>query len=201
MTETRICTICENNCPLDALACLKGQRFYEVHTRPYCTQCGNHCFLSDLQCERGRQFYGAVRTAAGQAQSGSLAMRFEMCWHQFRRVRGGLDGQIRVMRFLSNHGAAAQHEIQTALGIKSAAVSEHISKLESLGYITRASSEKDRRAKVIRFTAQGKKVFDQILAEESRKDLFACLTAEEQQTLKELLKKLSADWRRRESAK
>ena len=200
MTETRFCTLCENRCPLDALACLKGQRFYEVHTRPYCTQCDNHCFLSGLQCERGRQFYGAVKDAGQHPQNGSLAMRFEMCWYQFRRVRGGLDGQIRVMRFLSNHGAAAQHEIQEALGIKSAAVSEHISRLESLGYISRVSSEKDRRAKVIQFTVEGKRIFDQISAEENRKDLFASLTAEEQQILKELLKKLSADWRNRESA-
>ena len=200
MTETRSCTLCDNHCPLDTLACLKGQRFYEVHTQPYCTQCDNHCFLSDLQCERGRQFYGAVKAIAEQAQSGSLAMRFEMCWHQFRRVRGGLDGQIRVMRFLSNHGASTQHEIQEALGIKSAAISEHISKLESLGYISRASSEKDRRAKVIQFTEEGKRTFDEILAEENRKDLFVSLTAEEQQMLKELLKKLSADWRSRESA-
>lgn len=200
MAETPRCTLCENSCPLDGLTCLKGQRFYEVHTQPYCTQCDNHCFLSDMQCERGRQFYGAVKAAVPHPQSGSLAMRFEMCWHQFRRVRGGLDGQIRVMRFLSNHGAATQREMQEALGIKSAAISEHISKLESLGYISRVSSEKDRRAKVIRFTSEGEKVFAQILAEENKKDLFASLTAEEQQILKELLKKLSADWRNRESA-
>lgn len=200
MADARLCTLCENRCPLDALACLKGQRFYEVNTQPYCTQCENHCFLSDMQCERGKQFYGTVKTAAPHPQSGSLAMRFEMCWHQFRRVRGGLDGQIRVMRFLSNHGAATQHDIQEALGIKSAAISEHISKLESLGYISRVSSEKDRRAKVIRYTPEGEKVFAQILAEENKKDLFASLSAEEQQMLKELLKKLSSDWRNRESA-
>lgn len=177
MAENHFCNLCENGCPLDALACLKGQRFYEVHTKPYCTQCENHCFLSNLQCARGKQFYEqpctavypAAQSTAQHPQDGSLAMRFEMCWHQFHRVRGGLDGQIRVMRFLSNHGASSQREIQKALGIKSAAISEHISKLESLGYISRASSEKDRRAKVIRFTPKGEAVFAHILDEEQKR--------------------------------
>ena len=168
-----------------------------MNTQPYCTQCANHCFLTDMKCERGKQFYGAVKPDSQHLQSGSLPMRFEMCWHQFRRVRGGLDGQIRVLRFLSNHGPSTQREIQDALGIKSAAISEHISKLEDLGYISRESSEKDRRTKVIRFTPKGKQMFDQILEEEEKKDLFSSLTAEEQQLLKELLKKLSADWHNR----
>ena len=201
MAEPIKCTLCENHCPLNALSCLKGQRFYEVTEQPFCTQCENHCVLSQLQCERGRSFYGAVDvTQPTHVQSGSLIMRFEMCWHQFRRVRGGLDGQIRVLRFLYNHGAATQREIQDALGIKSPAMSEHISKLEAHGYITRSSSEKDRRAKVIRFTPEGERMFGELLAEENKKDLFSSLTAEEQDTLKRLLKKLSADWRNREDA-
>ena len=204
MAESRFCTLCDNRCPLDALACLKGQRFYEVQEKPYCTLCENHCLLSDLQCGRGRQFYEAAgkpeADPAPAPQSGSLVMRFEMCWHQFRRVRGGLDGQIRVLRFLHNHGAATQREIQEALGLKSAAISEHISRLEARGYITRQSSERDRRARVIRFTPEGERMFGELLREEEKKDLFSSLTAEEQAELKRLLKKLSADWRNRESA-
>jgi len=133
-------------------------------------------------------------------QTGSLIMRFELCWHQFRRVRGGLDGQIRVLRFLHNHGPSTQLEIQEALGIKSPAMSEHITKLEKLGYITRTPSEKDRRARIIRFTPEGEKMFNDLLAEETDKDLFSSLTSEEQETLRQLLTKLSADWRERESA-
>lgn len=133
-------------------------------------------------------------------QTGSLIMRFELCWHQFRRIRGGLDGQIRVMRFLHNHGASTQIEIQEALGIKSPAMSEHITKLEKQGYITRTPSEKDRRARIIRFTPAGEKMFGELLAEETDKDLFSSLTSEEQETLRQLLTKLSADWRDRESA-
>ncbi len=202
MNESPCCTLCENRCPMNDLACLKGQRFYEMNPRPYCTQCDNHCFLSDLQCQRGRDFYGAVDTAvtpASHEQSGNLIMRFEMCWHQFRRVRGGLDGQMRVLRFLHNHGAATQRDIQEALGVKSAAMSEHITKLEAKGFIQRTSSGKDKRAKVVRFTPEGEKMFNELLAAETEKDLFASLSFEEQETLTALLKKLSADWRNRES--
>jgi len=132
--------------------------------------------------------------------TGSLIMRFELCWHQFRRVRGGLDGQIRVMRFLHNHGPSTQIEIQEALGIKSPAMSEHITKLEKQGYITRTPSEMDRRARIIRFTPEGEKAFDALLEAETKKDLFSSLTPEEQETLRQLLTKLSADWRLRDSA-
>lgn len=132
--------------------------------------------------------------------AGSLIMRFELCWHQFKRVRGGLDGQIRVLRFLHNHGPSTQIEIQEALGIKSPAMSEHITKLEGMGYITRTPSEKDRRARIISFTPAGKKMFNELLADETKKDLFSSLTPEEQETLRLLLIKLSTDWRDRESA-
>lgn len=203
MRDPKTCALCENHCPLTALSCLKGQRFYEVNTQPYCTQCDNHCFLSDLQCQRGTEFYGSVNTGSdlsSHVQSGNLAMRFEMCWHLFRRIRGGLDGQMRVLRYLYNHGAAIQTEIQEALGIKSAAMSEHITKLEAKGYITRTSSRKDKRAKVIEFTPEGAEMFAELIAGEEKKALFSALSPEEQETLKTLLKKLSADWRGRESA-
>ena len=203
MRHPKTCTLCENHCLLTDLSCLKGQRFYEVNAQPYCTQCENHCFLSDLQCQRGAEFYGSVNTGAdfpSHVQSGNLAMRFEMCWHQFRRIRGGLDGQMRVLRYLYNHGAAIQTEIQEALGIKSAAMSEHITKLEAKGYITRTGSRRDKRAKVIEFTPEGAEMFAELIAGEEKKALFAALSSEEQETLKTLLKKLSADWRGRESA-
>ena len=203
MNEPLCCTLCENRCSLHDLACLKGQRFYEVNPQPYCTQCENHCFLSNLQCQRGKTFYGAVEpdvVPPTHEQSGNLIMRFEMCWHQFRRVRGGLDGQMRILRYLHNHGAATQREIQDALGVKSAAMSEHISKLEDKGFIRRTSSGKDKRAKVVRFTPEGEKMFTELLAAETNKNLFASLTFEEQETLTAILKKLSADWRNRESA-
>lgn len=203
MSDTLCCTLCENSCPLTELACPKGQRFYELNAQPYCTRCGNHCLLSDMRCQRGRDFYGIVEAdsvSAADEQSSNLIIRFEMCWHQFRRVRGGLDGQMRILRFLNNHGPATQREIQDALGIKSAAMSEHISKLEAKGFISRTSSGKDKRAKVIRFTPAGEKMFSALLAAETEKDLFSALSPGEQKTLTSLLKKLSTDWRDRESA-
>lgn len=202
MNENPCCTLCGNRCPLTALACPKGQRFYELNEQPYCTLCDNHCLLSELRCHRGAEFYGGGK--AGDAPQppfpGGLTMRYELCWHQFRRVRGAQDGQVRVLRFLSNHGTATQRELQEILGIKSAAMSEHLTSLETKGYITRASSERDKRTKIISLTAAGKARFAQVLAEEEKKDLFGSLTPGEQDTLKKLLIKLSADWRNRRSA-
>ena len=57
-------------------------------------------------------------------------MRFEIAVHQFGKVRGGQSSHMRVIRFLHNHGAVSQGELQLVLGIKAATMSELISRLE-----------------------------------------------------------------------
>ena len=128
----------------------------------------------------------------------TLNSLYEMTSYQFQRVRGGLSSQMRVLRFLHNHGTITQGELQHALGIKPATMSELITRMADDGLIERAPSIRDKRAKVLKLTASGQEAFAQQAAHESRLDLFGVLTEEEEGLLEQLLWKLSDDWRTRE---
>jgi DNA-binding MarR family transcriptional regulator len=204
MEQKLVCTLCDNRCPLNALGCRKGQRFYEINTDPYCTLCENHCLLSDLQCEKGTEFYGApsgkrlpILSQPKEAQD--FYMLFEMVSYQFQRVRGGQTSQIRVMRFLHNHGSANLKALQEALAIKSAAMSELVAKLEERELVVRTQSATDKRVKEIRLTEAGERTILQQMERERQMDLFSCLSEEERSALETALRKLNFEWRKREA--
>lgn len=201
MAQGLTCTLCGNHCPLNALGCLKGQRFYEKAEEPYCPLCENHCLLTALQCSNGAAFFGKGLVPVPvhpPAQPDNLIMLFEVCAHQFSRVRGGLSGQMRVLRFLHNHGDITQREMQEALCIKSAAMSELISRLEDKGLIVRTQSIQDKRKKVLGLTAEGERVFSRQARFEEHLDLFSPLTLQERRLLESILLRLNHDWRNRE---
>lgn len=201
MAQGLICTLCENHCPLHELGCLKGRRFYEQAEEPYCPLCENHCLLTALQCSNGAAFFGRGFIPVPihpPTQPDNLIMLFEVCAHQFSRVRGGLSGQMRVLRFLHNHGDITQREMQDALCIKSAAMSELISRLEDKGLIIRTQSSRDKRKKMLTLTQEGERVFSQQARFEEQLDLFSPLTPQERRLLESILLRLNHDWRGRE---
>jgi DNA-binding MarR family transcriptional regulator len=204
MEQKLVCTLCDNHCPLSALGCRKGQRFYETNTEPYCTLCDNHCYLSELQCEKGTNFYGTSYTKRlpilnEPRYAQDFYMLFEMMIYQFQRMRGGQTSQIRVLRFLHNHGSANLKVLQEALAIKSAAMSELVTKLEECGLVVRTQSESDKRVKEIRLTDLGENTILQQIEREREMDLFSSLNESERDSLENALRKLNADWRQREA--
>lgn len=204
MKQDLICTLCDNHCPLHELGCLKGQRFYERNDAPYCTLCDNHCLLSALQCSKGINFYGTGEQDFRPVHlhqpkpSTNLLTQFEICTHQFRRVRGGQSSQIRVLRFLHNHGSITQRELQNALVLKPATMSELISRLEAQNLIVRAQSEQDKRINVLHLTPEGESAFAQQANFEEQLRLFSALTPEEQELFGSFLERLQKDWGTRE---
>ena len=205
MEQELTCVLCDNHCRLSQLGCLKGQRFYEQGAAPYCAQCDNHCLLEDLRCQRGRDFYLKTgvemleeRGTALYQEPPGLMMRFEIASHQFGKVRGGQSSHMRVIRFLHNHGAVSQGEMQLVLGIKAATMSELISRLEEQQMVTRTLSKMDRRVRVLHLTERGEEAFAQQTAIEEKLNLFSSLTDDEKEQLEILLGKLIGDWRKRE---
>ena len=205
MEQELTCVLCDNHCRLSQLGCLKGQRFYEQGAAPYCAQCDNHCLLEDLRCQRGRDFYLKTgvemleeRGTALYQEPPGLMMRFEIASHQFGKVRGGQSSHMRVIRFLHNHGAVSQGEMQRVLGIKAATMSELISRLEEQQMVTRTLSKMDRRVRVLHLTERGEEAFAQQTAIEEKLNLFSSLTDDEKEQLEILLGKLIGDWRKRE---
>lgn len=205
MEHELTCVLCDNHCRLSELGCLKGQRFYEQGAAPYCSQCENHCLLEELCCQRGKDFYQKPGSGRGE-EAGSvlyqeppgLMMRFEIAAHQFGKVRGGQSSHMRVIRFLHNHGAVSQGELQLVLGIKAATMSELISRLEEQQMVTRTLSKMDRRVRVLHLTERGEEAFAQQTAMEEKLNLFSSLTDDEKAQMENLLGKLIGDWRKRE---
>lgn len=129
------------------------------------------------------------------AQDGSLGSLLDTCGHYFsHRVGGSKRGRGKVMELIANQPGITQKALGEALGVQPASVSELLMKLERKGLVLRKKDETDRRVIRIDLTAEG-------LAETERKeehlDPFQALSAEEQETLKNLLTKLIADWENR----
>ena len=93
-------------------------------------------------------------------------------------------------------GAMTQRQIQDRLGTRPGSVSELISKLESKNLLQRQRSEADRRQVLLTLTPKGRD-FSQRHTAYPATDLYTALTAEEQETLAQLLRKLQADWTER----
>lgn len=96
------------------------------------------------------------------------------------------------MTWLAHNPDVTQKELAEGLGIMPASLSEVLMKLERKGYVVRVKDENDRRFVRVRLTEEGEKALD--APENSADDPFACLSAEEQESLKGLLNKLLADW-------
>ncbi|MGM9606498.1 MAG: MarR family winged helix-turn-helix transcriptional regulator [Oscillospiraceae bacterium] len=129
-------------------------------------------------------------------QNGSLADLLDRCGHYFaHRIGGSRRGQGNVMTFLAQHPDVTQKELAEALGVIPASLSEVLMKLERKGLVERKKDENDRRMVRVRLTEEGQKSLEQ--PDEALSDPFQALTQEEQETLKQLLSKLLADWEER----
>lgn len=114
------------------------------------------------------------------------------CAHGLRRRSDADRGQRSVLALLAAWGATDQRTLQQTLEIQPGSVSELLAKLEAKGLITKTRSEADRRMATIALTEQGKQAARAL--PDDKPDLYAALSAEEQETLKVLLKKLLDSW-------
>ena len=94
--------------------------------------------------------------------------------------------QDRIIRILNeNGGTMGQKSLQELLRVRPGSISEILAKMEEKGLISRSRDEGDRRAALITLNAE-------VHPETERQNFFAVLTTEEQEALKELLKKVLA---------
>lgn len=114
---------------------------------------------------------------------------------------GGRSGQKHILtRLYKSGGHMTQRDLQEAAGISSASISEVLSKLESGGLICRTRSDEDRRQLDIALTQEGSDRAEQIIGERHAFEdrCLACLDAQEQQQLVELLDRLVDHWKKSE---
>jgi DNA-binding MarR family transcriptional regulator len=111
--------------------------------------------------------------------------------------RKGKDSQRRILAILSGQGTMTQRDLTAVLDIRSASVSEILSKVESNGFILRSKNKADKRNIDITLTKSGHAEAARINAHrrEFAQQMFSCLTAEEKTSLAVLLEKLLTGWR------
>ena len=132
-------------------------------------------------------------SSCGMEHDGSLTDLLDRCGHYYtHRIGGSHRGQNSVLAWLAEHPDVTQKELAEELGITAASLSEVLMKLERKGYISRFKDEADRRFSRVRLTEEGEATLDMSVSESG--DPFAGLSGEEQETLKQLLGKLLADW-------
>lgn len=135
---------------------------------------------------------GANRTIARQA-----LYDLGFFGHYMHMHAGGRSGkQHMLIKLLAHGGCLSQRDLQERFCISSAALSEVLSKLEAEGFITRTSSDEDRRQREITLTHEGKARAIELTKEreEFERRAFACLSYEELSMLVGLLDRMVDHW-------
>lgn len=119
--------------------------------------------------------------------------------HTMRRISEGKGSQKRILMVLRERPGITQRELTAYLGIQPGSASEVLGKLETAGLLLRTPDPTDRRTTELRLTGAGAAAAQQAheRREQRHREMFACLTQEEKQTLAQLLEKVNGDWAQR----
>jgi len=100
--------------------------------------------------------------------------------------------QFAVIEILGHLGPLKVGEICNKMLVSGGNMTLVLDNIEKLGFIERVHSKEDRRAISVQLTKQGQELFDNIFRNHAEhiSKLMAVLTADEQKTLSDLLKKL-----------
>lgn len=103
-------------------------------------------------------------------------------------------GQGRILHMLREKDPVSQRELQRQLGIQPGSISEILNKLEEKGLIERRKDEQDQRRVIVSLTDAGRREAAAWKDPDDNGKLFAALSREEQEQLKNLLTKLVGSW-------
>ena len=120
----------------------------------------------------------------------ALYALFFRCCHILQRHMGARVSRQRMLSLLCRNGAMTQKELQQTLGIQAGSLSELAARLEERGLITRERDERDKRRILLHLTDAGREMARQD-AQVGDAELFACLSAEEQDALRVMLNKIA----------
>ncbi len=109
--------------------------------------------------------------------------------------RGLGDGEFDVLATLRRSGEPFElspGDLGASMMVTSGAVTKRVDRLERSGLVTRRVSEVDARARLIRLTAEGRRIVDEAVVDHvaNEERLLSGLSAAERETLAGLLRKL-----------
>jgi DNA-binding MarR family transcriptional regulator len=172
-----------------------------------CPLCNRHCLLSDPGCPKGGA-YARIHHADSQndellvaEQRGTSDQDLESLFKQSIRIMSRYNhrhdythhAQRDVYKIIKEKGPMPQKALMEILDIRSASLSEILSKLERRGHIIKQRNEEDKRGFIVAVNEE------MTMLDEGRgakkEDMFSCLNEEETQQLGTLLHKIisSAD--------
>lgn len=144
----------------------------------------------------GRHGYHG-RPAGFHIEDASLQELLIRCGYIAERKSGRQRGQNRILSILLENPKMGQRALQEQLGIEPGSMSEILAKLEEKGFLVKEKDESDRRRMIIRLTEAGKAAAEAERSESGKplaEEIFSSLTADEQEELKEMLRKLLTQW-------
>lgn len=192
------CPGCGRGCSLDAPHCPRGEEYARTGVLPERPHGHEH----GHEHERHHHGHGhdPVLDMGDEADINvRLALRLRHVGHILRFLQEERESQKRALIFLSKSGAMTQRELTEKMRIQPGSASELFGKLEGAGLIVRTENAADRRTADIRLTDAGTAQAQETLAQyqSRRREMFACLTEEEKESLLALLTRLTQDWETR----
>lgn len=129
-------------------------------------------------------------------KNNKLIWNFRDIGHTMRHISEGKGSQKRILIILKESDGITQSELTRRLGIQSGSASEVLGKLETSGLIMRKVSDTDKRTTDVRLTEAGQKAASEACRqrEERHRQMFACLTDEEKETLLSFLERINTAW-------
>ena len=163
----------------------------------YCPLCEKKCPFENTQCQSGKQ-YALFSGSRHETQENQLFALFYKLSHLFIHRNGQNQGKNRILAILRHHGDMTQRKLLDHTDIRSASLSELLTKIEANGDITRERSQESARNLLIRLTPKGTTEAIRIHQENLRlsDELFSCLNIQEQEQLKHILIKLLVNWKK-----
>lgn len=125
-----------------------------------------------------------------------LLYKLHKCIHYLHHNTPGRAGQGRILMMLDKHGSITQRQLTDLAGVRSASLSEILSKLEHRGLIERSKNADDKRNIDVKLTDAGKNAVtsSQDARRKNEKELFSCLTEDEIEIFSKTLDKLINHW-------
>lgn len=148
--------------------------------------------IKPMRSERSleKRHHGGPRGEFEHVHDGSLISLFHQCMHLIHHSDGRRSSQNRLLSILAEEKELSQKEMQERMRIQPGSMSELVTKLESKGLLTRVRDTSDKRKISLKITPEGNQAVNAAFKEKERKDPFAALTEEEQESLRRLLTKI-----------
>ena len=136
----------------------------------------------------------------GQDVHEHLYILMQKCSHLFQHHKMGKQeqgGRYTVLHRLLEKDGVTQQDLLRHMDIRSASMSETLKKMEDAGWISRTTSETDRRAATITLTDEGREKAKESIGarQQAAQEAFAVLSPEEKDQLCALLGKLLGQWK------